>query len=513
MADSNNKRIAKNTLFLYIRMFLVMCVSIYTSRIVLEILGIDDYGIYNLVGGVVILFTFLSASMTTATQRHLCIALGQNNTENVQKLFSSSLVAHLYLILILIIIAETLGEWFIETQLVIPVERRNPALIVYQLSILSSVVNVYRIPFNAAILAHERMSFYAYSGIVEVILKLAILWPLTVCSADKLVLYGGLVLFINFFMMIWYILYSHYHIPYSRHTFKFYERNYLSAIFKFAGWSSFSAVANIGSRQGLNFLINIFYGVGLNATIGIMNQVSTSVYQFIINFQSAINPPLMKEYAANDYTNVRKLVTISSKFSFFLLFLLATPIIFNMDAILELWLEPVPPSAGIFCIFALISLLPNTIGAPIWTIMQAGGEIRKYQIIISLITILNIPVYYLILKTDILPEYTIAVQFISHLIIVIVGTQMGLTKIGITLGNLTASVLSPCFRTVIITWLALYALDVIKFLPTTPDFVSVMIRCCFDVFLSACVIWTLGLKKSERNVLLAYASSKISRKK
>ena len=383
MTTSNNKRIAKNTFFLYIRMLLMMGATLYTSRVVLEVLGIEDYGIYNLVAGVVVLFTFLSTTMTTATQRYFCTLIGRGEKGLLQEMFSSSLIAHLLLILLLVVIAETLGLWFINTQLVIPPDRHYAALIVYQLSIAITVTNVYRIPFNAAVLSYERMSFYAYTGIVEVFLKLAILWPLSMIKADKLVLYVMLLLAVNVIVLLWYIVFVHTRLESVRHRFAGFKSSCVTDIFKFAGWSSFSAFANVGSRQGLNFLVNIFYGVTLNASIGVMNQVSSAVFQFIGNFQSAVTPPLIKDYANGEFGEVRKLLILSSKFSFFLLLLLITPIIFNIDKILGIWLTDVPPLTSWFCVFSLISLLPNTIGGPVWTVMQASGRIKRYQIAVS----------------------------------------------------------------------------------------------------------------------------------
>lgn len=493
-------------------MLLVMGVTLYTSRIVLSTLGIDNFGIYNLVGGVVVLFTFLSAAMTTATQRFLCISIGRKDNDNTQYLFSSSIIAHILLIVLLIIIAETLGLWFIKTQLVIPPNREFAAHIVYQLSIIASVINVYRIPFNAAVLAHERMSFYAYSGIVEVLLKLAILWPLTICNIDKLILYGYLIVGINLIMLVWYIFFSHYKLPYSRHTLKYYKKNYVIDIFKFAGWSSFSAIANISTRQGLNILINIFYGVGLNATIGIMNQVASSIYQFIGNFQSAINPPIMKEYATGDYNRVRALVITTSKFSFFLLALLATPIIFNIDSILHIWLEDVPYLTNIFCVFALISLLPNTIGGPIWTVLQASGEIRKYQITISIITILNIPLFYSILYLGLPPQYTIIIQFATNLIVVFIGAQMGLSKIGMTIGHLTKKILFPNFGTIIIIWTIIYIIRFLSNQSSPSDLLNIMLKCCIDLIISLVLIYSIGLNHNERNFLKKFVTNKILKK-
>lgn len=508
--SSSNSKIAKNALFLYIRMLLVMGVTLYSSRVVLDVLGIDDYGIYNLIGGVVVLFTFLSSAMTTATQRYLCTSIAEEKPEQTQSLFSSSLMAHLILIAILVLIAETIGLWFIRTQLVIPPDRIAATNTIYQLTILTSVLNVYRIPFSAAILAYEKMSFYAYAGVVEVILKLLILWPLSMAQGDRLILYGILVAGVNLVILIWHIQYSHCHLENTRHRLATGNHRKVKEIFMFAGWSSFSAIANIGSRQGLNILVNIFYGVTANAAIGIMQQVSNAVYQFISNFMSAINPPLMKEYARKDFQSVRKLLVSSTKFSFFLMLTLTTPIIFNIESILHLWLKEVPPLTGMLCAFALIALIPNTIGGAIWTIMQASGRIQRYQIIISSVIVLNLPVYYIILKSGLPVHYTIMVQFVTNMAVVFIGAHMGLKELGMNIRALSSQILLPDFGTLLICWSLIAGLNHLIPVSTSTNVMALACKCLAEITIVAATVWTTGLKREEKLKLKKLLTRKFS---
>lgn len=508
--SASSSQIAKNTIFLYIRMLIVLGVTLYTSRVVLDILGITDYGIYNLVGGVVVLFTFLSSAMTTATQRYLCTSIGEGRPAETQRLFSSSLTAHILLILMLLIIAETLGLWFIRTQLVIPPDRMLATEILYQLSILTAILNVYRIPFNAAILAYEKMSFYAWSGVVEVLLKLLILWPLALAASDRLVLYGILMAAVNLVILVWYARYCHSRLPDTRHRLRSGTRGKVKEIFKFAGWSSFSAVANIGSRQGLNILVNIFYGVALNAAIGVMMQVSNAVYQFIINFMSALNPPLMKEYARHNFESVRSLLVSSCKFSFYLMLLLSTPIIFNIDPILDLWLKKVPPLTGAFCAFSLIALIPNTIGGPLWTVMQASGRIQRYQVIISSIILLNIPAYWLIMKAGVPAQYTLLIQFITNLAVAFVGAHMGLRQLGLGLKDFTRRIILPAFGTLIICWVL--TAGALHLLPSGSSIGPLALRCVVEMALVVAVVWFIGLSANERTRLKRIILSKFLHK-
>lgn len=511
MNGSTHKHIVKNTAFLYIRMLLILVVTLYTSRIILEVLGEDDYGIFNLVGGVVVLFTFLGSAMTIATQRYLCSFIGQDDKVSLQKLFSSSLIAHFILILILVVIAETLGLWFVKNKLVIPPERYSASIWVYQISIVIAAVNVYRIPFNAAVLSYERMSFYAYTSIVEVGLKLIILWPLFYVNTDKLVIYAVLLLLINIILLIWYIVFVDSKLESVRHRWNVANHYFVKDIFKFAGLNALSSFANISSKQGFNILVNIFYGVAVNAAVGIMNQVSSAVYQFISNFQTAITPPLMKDYSRQDYKSVSSLLISSAKFSFLLLLILITPVIFNINEILSIWLVNVPPYTSGFCIFSLIVLLPNTIGGPVWTVMQATGKIKRYQIIISLIILFNVPVFYLLLRFLNYPPYALGIQFVTNFIVVLVGIRMGLIKLNITIRTVAKTVFLPCLSVWMLSWGIIYILDLKSLFGCNAGFWSVIGSGLIEVFI-AMIISFFILTRSERKFLKSLVISKILRK-
>ncbi|MCM1320159.1 MAG: MATE family efflux transporter [Muribaculaceae bacterium] len=509
--SSTNSRIAKNTVFLYIRMLIVMGVTLYTSRVVLSVLGIDNFGIYNLVGGIVVLFTFLSVSMTTATQRFLCISIGDNSPVRTQCVFSSSLIAHLWLIGVLLVLAETLGLWFVMTQLKIPTGREFATHVIYQLSILTAISNVYRIPFTSAILAYEKMSFYAWNGIVEVLLKLLILWPLTVINDDKLILYGVLMLIVNIIILAWQAYYTHFKLDYMRHNLKCAKGDKVKEIFSFAAWNSLSALANIGSKQGLNILVNMFMGVAVNAAVGIMNQVSNTVFQFIQNFMAALNPPLIKDYSRRDFDSVRSLLVSSSKFSFFLILVLATPVIFNIEPILQVWLKEVPPYTGPLCVMALFSLVPNTIGGPIWTIMQASGKIQKYQMVISSIIILNIPCFYIMLKLGIPVYYTLGVQFATNLAVALIGAKMSVHMIGMRMRTFMLRIIARSYLSLILCWIVVWGLALLW--PTEMPFGMVCCKGCVEVCITCIVVMCVGLNKSERAFLRKLLHTKLLHKK
>lgn len=505
---TSNSQIAKNTTFLYIRMLVVMIVTLYTSRVILSVLGIDNYGIYNLVGGIVVLFTFLSAAMTTATQRYLCVAIS-DNTGHTQQIFSSSLIAHILLIILLLVLAETVGLWFVKTQLVIPAGREYATHVTYQLSVSTAVISVYRIPFTSAILAYEKMSFYAWNGVVEVFLKLFILWPLTIISADKLILYCIFILLVNVVITAWQGYYTHTKLENMKHRPRCATRKGVKEIFGFAAWSSFSAIANIGSKQGLNIMVNLFLGVAINAAVGVMNQVSNTVYQFIQNFMAALNPPLIKEYTVGNFEGVRRLLVNSSKFSFYLILLLITPIVFNIDKILAVWLTEIPPYTGAFCVLALISLIPNTVGGPIWTIMQASGRIQRYQLIISGIILLNLPCYYIILKFGVPVYYTLGIQFITNLVVVFIGASMSMKIIGMNMSGFIKEIILPGYLTLIACWLAVWGLANIW--PEAAR-ISIPILCCkivCELAVTFLFVWFVGLRKTERFTLKKLVVQKV----
>lgn len=393
---SNNK-IAKNTLFLYFRMFAMMFTSLYTSRIVLDALGTSDYGLYNIIGGVIILFTFLNQALSSATQRYLNFYLGRMNLNQVNEVFCMSMNIYIILSFFSIFLAETIGYWFINNYLNIPTDRIPAANWVYQLTIITLIINLIRIPYNASIIAYERMDFYAYISLIEVILKLVVVYLLYISPYDKLITYALLYTIIPLIITFIYHLYCKRKFLTTRYHFSWYTEVFRK-LFSFSSWSLFGSIANLTAQQGLNILINIFYGVTVNAAAGIANQVSSNIYQFISNFQIAFNPQIIKTYASKQIVEFHNLIIQTSKYSYYLLFILVLPILITTDSILSIWLTDVPIYTCIFCRLILIFLMIEALSAPLWMAVQATGNIKKYQIIISIIIILNFPISYLILK-------------------------------------------------------------------------------------------------------------------
>lgn len=415
--SANNKRIAKNTFMLYLRMFVMMAVSLYTSRVVLEVLGETDYGIYNIIGGVVVLFSFLNSALLAATQRFLNYHIGREDEEATHAVFCMSMNSYLILSVIFVILAETIGLWFVNTQLNIPSERFVAVQWVYQFSISTFIVSLIRVPYNAVIIAYEKMDFFAYLSLGEVIMKLLVVYFLLISSLDKLVFFSFLYTITPLFITWLYKVYCNKNFFISKYNF-YWDIPLFRSLFSFSGWTLFGSIANVLSTQGLNILVNIFYGVGVNAALGLSNQISTKLYQFVSNFQTAFNPQIVKHYANNDTESLNRLIFSTSKWSYYLYWVVALPLILEMDAILNIWLEVVPRYTAIFSKLIIVFMLTEALSAPLWMYIQATGNIKKYQIIVSIFICLNLPFAYLVLVLGMSVYWVWIVRIILNVIII-----------------------------------------------------------------------------------------------
>lgn len=403
--SQDNKRIAKNTLFLYMRMFVMMLTALFTSRIVLDVLGAADYGLNNVIGGVVVLFSFLNSALLSATQRFLNFYLGRKDYKQTNVVFCMSLNTYILLSVLVIVLGETIGLWFVDTQLNIPPERMYAARWVYQFTLIQFVISLLRVPYNASIIAYERMNFYAYISLIEVIARLLVVYLLYLTTFDKLIFYSFLYTIVPFMIALIYVIYCNRHFDTTRYK-TIWNKVAFKEMFSFSGWSLFGSLANLSAQQGLNILINIFYGVTVNAAAGIANQVSNNVYGFISNFQTAFQPQIVKTYAAKEVERFHKLIFQTSKFSYFMVIVLVLPILFTIDGILEIWLKQVPEYTAVFCRLILIFLSIEAITAPLWMSVQATGKIRNYQILMASLIFMNFPIAYIVLKMG-LPVYTV----------------------------------------------------------------------------------------------------------
>ena len=497
-----NKRIAKNTLLLYIRMFIMMGVSLYTSRVVLQKLGVDDFGLYNIVGGVVVLFSVFNSSLAGSTQRFLNYEMGREDVSSVNKVFQCSIMLHVILCVILIILAETIGLWYINTYLNVPLGRYDAASIVYQLSVLTFCINVLRVPFNACIIAHEKMNFYAYVSIAEAGLQLLVVFMLTMCDCDRLVFYSFLILLVTVFVNSSYMIYCSKNFPDIK-TKILWDRKKIKGMLSFSGWSLFGSAAVISAQHGINLVLNFFCGVGLNAAAGIAHQVTSAMYGFISNFQTAFNPQIVKLYAQKQLNDYFNLIFRASKFSFLLFWLISVPVFLYAPMLLEFWLDEVPPHAVSFCRVILIYLLIDALNGPLWTAVNATGKIRIYQILMSGIILCNIPVAILLLWFGLAPELVWISKIIFTIIAMIVRWGYLRRIVGFPYCKYITNVIIPLLLVIFLTIIPL----------------SILYLSSFDINISICIPFSLlyilfvsfifGLNKQEKYKIKEIVYSKI----
>ena len=389
-----------------------MAISLYTSRVVLATLGIEDYGIYNVVGGFIGLLAFLNGAMSGSTQRFITIELGRGSTESLQKVFSSCVIAHSIIAVLVFIIAETFGLWFVIEKMVIPEGRMTAAMIVYQCSVITAVVQIMSYPYNADIIAHERMSAFAYISIYEAFANLGVVFLIKIGQFDRLTLYAIALLLVKVSVRMIYGIYCKRHFIESSGK-KIIDKTLIKQIFAFTGWNLWGGMAGTLMGQGINVLLNLFFGPTVNAARGIAVQVQSAVQMFATNFQMAMNPQIMKTYAVGEMNAMYSLLFRSAKFSFMLLLCIMLPLIIEIDSVLDLWLEEVPPYTSFFVILTLCICMIDSVSNPFMTASAATGKVKVYQSVVGCILLSIVPIAYVVLQMGGNP-YSV---FIVHLIV------------------------------------------------------------------------------------------------
>lgn len=495
MSDTsvNNKRIAKNTLLLYMRTLFIMLVTLYTSRVVLNTLGVTDYGVYNVVGGVVAMFGFINGSMSSATQRYITFALGKGDMKRLQTVFSTSLQIHFLIAALIVVLGETVGLWFMYTQMQIPADRMNAAFWVLQCSIVSTFVMIVSVPYNADIIAHEKMSAFAYVSILEAVLKLAIVYALVISPFDKLVFYAILILAVQLLIRFCYNHYCNRHFEESkyRHT---WDKSLFKEMTGFAGWSMFGNLASVLFGQGLNMLLNVFFGPVVNAARAVAVQVQSAIQQFVTNFQMALNPQITKTYAKGEIDDMHKLIFRSARFSFYLLFFLSLPVLFETNFILTAWLKTVPDNTVVFLRIMICTSLIYTLSNPLMVANQSTGKVRRYQAICGSILLMILPVSYACLKFG-CPAYSVfivhfAMESITQLVRMILLRQLIGIRIMDYIKNVYTRVAAVVVFSVIIPFIIYKDMD---------DTVLRFFTMCFVCGLSVgTMVYIIGLSKNER---------------
>lgn len=409
-----------------------MAVTLYTSRVVLKALGVNDFGIYNVVGGVVTMFSILSNSLSSAISRFITYELGKENFTKLKNIFSTAVTIQITLAVAITLIAEIVGLWFLNTKMNIPTERMEAANWTFQFSVITFVINLISVPYNAAIIAHEKMSAFAYISILEALLKLSIAFLIIISPIDKLIFYACLICIISLIIRL---IYGHYCKSHFKEcTYSFYwDKDLLKQMFGFAGWNFIGSSSALLRDQGGNILINLFFGPAVNAARGIAFQVNTATQNFIASFTMALNPQITKSYASNNYDYMMKLVFKGARFSFYLLLILTLPIFLNTNYILKLWLGIVPEHTIQFIRLILVFTLSESISQPLITAQHATGKIKNYQIIVGGLQMLNLPIAYLALKNGAIPETIFFVAIAISQICLIARLWMMKTSINLSI--------------------------------------------------------------------------------
>lgn len=405
------RRIARNTLMLYVRMLFLMLIGFYTSRVVLEALGENDYGVYSVIGGVVAMFSVISGALNSAVSRFITFELGKNEAAQSNKVYSTAVTIQLALALIVIVLAEPAGLWFIDNRMTIDPVRIPAAKWVLQFSLLSFAVNLMSVPQMASITAHEKMSAYAYIGIFDGLLRLGVALLILHSSADRLVCYSALMACAVVIVRIAYGIYCRRNFPECRYR-PVLDMPLMKEMFSFAGWNFIGVTSGVLRDHGGNILVNIFFSTAVNAARGVAVQLNGAVQGFVTNFMTAVNPQITKSYASGDRDYMLSLVRKSSRMSFYLLLVIALPILFNTEYLLGIWLKDVPAHTSLFVQLFLIFALSESISTPLVTAQLATGNIRKYQIIVGGLQLLNLPVSYVLLKSGAPAESTVAVSIV-----------------------------------------------------------------------------------------------------
>jgi O-antigen/teichoic acid export membrane protein len=505
MSESeNSRRIAKNTLVLYIRMMVLMLIGLFTSRIVLNTLGVADYGTYNVVGGVVAMFAIVTSSLSSAISRFLTIEIGRNDVKQLRKLFSTSIIILFAMSLIIIILIEILGVWFLNTHMNIPDKRMDAANFVMQCSIITFIISLNATPYNATIIAHERMGVFAYITMLDASLKLLIVYSLYVSPFDKLDTYALLLLLESFLMQVIYFVYCRRCFPECRFHLS-YDVTLIKQLGGFASWSFFGNASWILNTQGINILINIFFGVTINAARGIASQVDSAMQNFVSNFTTALNPQIMKSYATDDLKYMHKLIFAGARYSFFLILFFSIPICLETHRILLLWLKQVPEYSVIFVRLSLVATMMVTISNTLTTSQSATGKIRKSAIVTSIFTFLEFPSTYIVFYLGYSPTSTYLIHFIIYFLLIFVKIYLVKDLIKMSVSSYLKEVLSRAFCVVLLA----LPLPLFIYFYYPSSILRFIVVCLVSGVSTAICVFFIGMYKNERQLIIQNIKRKI----
>ena len=497
---SSGKQIARNTLLLYLRMFVIMLIGLYTSRVVLRTLGVSDYGVYNVVGGLISMTTFLNSALAGASQRFFSFELGRGNTEHLKKLFSTTLIIYLALALIIVVILESIGVWFLNNRLNIEPNRLTAANWVFQCSLIVLIINMINAPYNAIIIAHERMDAYAFISIIEAILKLGVVFILVLAPMDRLITYALLHVLVSIIVRLCYKIYCKTKFSEAKLNFTF-DKEIFKQLFSYSGWN---LIGNIGFtlKDPLsNVIFNIFCGTVVNAARGVALQVNSLVCAFSTNLGTALNPAIIKNYAAKNYEASKELVYAGARLSFFLVSMVAIPIILNIDFLLDIWLgsDSVPEYTASFLVIIVMLSLLQALTSTTSTAVQATGNIKQFSIGVCFIPLLELPLTYLLLYLGYEPYIAlspaIATSFLTLLF------RYYVLRRQVPYYRWKPYLLNVVLRSVVVFALAFLVSWLFSLIPFSNAVVRFFVVAAWSVCVSGAIFLTLGLEKKEKEVV------------
>lgn len=496
--SANNKRIAKNTMFLYFRMGFILIVSLFSTRIVLQALGVEDYGIYNVVSGFVTMFAFLNTSMSNGVQRFYNFSLGRKNDYSITEVYNTSLQIQAILAVVLFVLLETVGLWYMYNEMVIPEDRFNSALWVFQFSVVSLLVIVMQIPYSAAIMAYERMDYYAYVSIFDVLAKLGIAYAVKFSDSDRLLLYGFLNFIVTSIGFVLYYLYAIQHFRELKTVFRV-KKDLFKPMLSFSGWNVFGSFAYMLKSQGLNMLLNVFFGPVVNAARGVSAMVMSGVQGFQANIVIAFRPQLVQSYASGDNDRVLKLFYTLSKASFILLAMLSLPLIMEIDYVLHLWIgNDIPAYTSAFTILVLINMVISSLNTPISQVVHATGKMKTYQLGTSLIVCSILPISWLVLKIGLNPTSVYWVSIIVSLFNQLICNLLLKHVFRYSMMDYCKNVVFPCAVYSLIVPSTLYF--TVNLLPSS--FLRFILTGILSIVMTTIVSYLFVLNKMEKDYLL-----------
>lgn len=498
---SNNKRIAKNTLFLYMRMIIVMGITLYTTRALLTYLGVEDYGVYNVVCGFVSMFGFLNTSMANGTQRFYNYEIGKNGEAGVSKIFSHAVIIQIAMAVVILFVVETFGLWYLNNKMVIPDGRFGAAMWIFQFSMVQLFFVMVTVPYSAAVMAYEKMNFYALVSIIDAVLKLVVVFLLPYAPFDTLVYYGALMTLIS---VLNFVL----NRGYSKRNFKNilfcpqWDKSLFGSMLSFSGWNIFGSVSHMMQNQGVNLILNAFWGTLVNAANGVAHQVNSAVNSLTAGFVTAVRPQMIKSYASGNIGYLKKMYYSVSKLTFFLVMILAVPLIGEIDTILEVWLGrgKYPEMTALFCQLTMFMTLCNSYATPTSVIIHATGNMKKFQIVVSTVTLMIIPIAYVAAKLG-----CEAPSIIFFSVMITIAAQI--VRLILIKEQVKFPIIDYCKKVFFPTWSVLIIALVVAFTLhsfTPENILWSVLRMGISVLVSGIFIFVLGINKSEKELVMSF---------